>query len=434
MKKSLILGVAMALGITASAYAANPFSDVPKDSWAYDAVNKLAAAGIINGFPNGTFGGEKLMTRYEMAQIVAKAMAKGANVDRLAAEFAEELDALGVRVAALEKKQDNVTITGAFRARYINQRPQANQGQGYIEDLRTRLWVNGAINDDWQYVGMLQNVHDMSDAYGDSQDGVNLYRVFVTGRIGAVNVTAGRYEQFVAQGNILDAQSDGVQLSYGTEKFNITGFYGRANESNGWIYNDQYVTGPNANRYYGVELNTYWGSEQDINVGIGYSHFKDVMGAKGEAYYDVSGDAVTGRANKNDNIWYAWLGYNIGENWDFSLMYLNSNWESQNRRNSGDSGWAAGITYKGVVAAQPGSWGAFANWYNQPEGTYIDQTTDANVFWNAGFKGWNLGAQYAFAKGIVGTVAYYGTQSKGWTPAGNDVKDHMWWTDVTFTF
>ena len=210
MKKSLILGVAMALGITASAYAANPFSDVPKDSWAYDAVNKLAAAGIINGFPNGTFGGEKLMTRYEMAQIVAKAMAKGANVDRLAAEFAEELDALGVRVAALEKKQDNVTITGAFRARYINQRPQANQGQGYIEDLRTRLWVNGAINDDWQYVGMLQNVHDMSDAYGDSQDGVNLYRVFVTGRIGAVNVTAGRYEQFVAQGNILDAQSDGL--------------------------------------------------------------------------------------------------------------------------------------------------------------------------------------------------------------------------------
>ena len=52
---------------------------------------------------NGTFGGDRLMTRYEMAQIVAKAMAKGANVDRLAAEFADELDSLGVRVAALEK-------------------------------------------------------------------------------------------------------------------------------------------------------------------------------------------------------------------------------------------------------------------------------------------------------------------------------------------
>ena len=108
MKKSLVLAMAMALGVTASAYAANPFSDVPAGHWAYDSVNKLAAAGIVDGYGNGTFGGDRLMTRYEMAQIVAKAMAKGANVDRLAAEFADELDSLGVRVAALEKKSDNV--------------------------------------------------------------------------------------------------------------------------------------------------------------------------------------------------------------------------------------------------------------------------------------------------------------------------------------
>lgn len=108
MNKSVVLGMAMALGVTASAYAANPFSDVPANSWAYDAVNKLAAEGIIDGYPNGTFGGDRLMTRYEMAQIVAKAMAKGANVDRLAAEFDDELDSLGVRVAGLEKKSDNV--------------------------------------------------------------------------------------------------------------------------------------------------------------------------------------------------------------------------------------------------------------------------------------------------------------------------------------
>ena len=104
MKKSLVLAMAMALGVTASAYAANPFSDVPAGHWAYDSVNKLAAAGIVDGYGNGTFGGDRLMTRYEMAQIVAKAMAKGANVDRLAAEFADELDSLGVRVAAFGEK------------------------------------------------------------------------------------------------------------------------------------------------------------------------------------------------------------------------------------------------------------------------------------------------------------------------------------------
>ena len=45
-------------------------------------------------------------------------MAKGANVDRLAAEFADELDSLGVRVAALEKKSDNVKVTGEVRYLY----------------------------------------------------------------------------------------------------------------------------------------------------------------------------------------------------------------------------------------------------------------------------------------------------------------------------
>ena len=118
MKKSLVLAMAMALGVTASAYAANPFSDVPAGHWAYDSISKLAAAGVIEGYGDATFGGDKLMTRYEMAQIVAKAMAKGANVDKLAAEFADELDNLGVRVAKLEKKADNVKITGQIRAHY----------------------------------------------------------------------------------------------------------------------------------------------------------------------------------------------------------------------------------------------------------------------------------------------------------------------------
>ena len=153
MKKSLVLAMAMALGVTASAYAANPFSDVPAGHWAYDAVNKLAAAGVVDGYPDGTYGGDKLMTRYEMAQIVAKAMAKGANVDKLAAEFADELDSLGVRVANLEKKADNVKITGQIRASYKDV-----DGDGVNSNsmqLRNRLWVEGQVNEDWTYTAML---------------------------------------------------------------------------------------------------------------------------------------------------------------------------------------------------------------------------------------------------------------------------------------
>ncbi|WP_285772692.1 S-layer homology domain-containing protein, partial [Megamonas funiformis] len=115
--------VLMSTGVAGA--ASNPFSDVSQDSWAYDAVATLAADGVIDGFPDGTYQGNKTMTRYEMAQIVARAMAKEdlqkadkAIVDKLAAEFAEELDNLGVRVADLEKKSDNVKFTGTARLRY----------------------------------------------------------------------------------------------------------------------------------------------------------------------------------------------------------------------------------------------------------------------------------------------------------------------------
>ena len=159
MKKSLVLAMAMALGVTASAYAANPFSDVPAGHWAYDSIAKLAAAGVIDGYGDTTFKGDRLMTRYEMAQIVAKAMAKGANVDKLAAEFADELDALGVRVAALEKKSDNVKIGGEIRAHYASSNRTGDFGDNAKSEsgLRTRLYFTGSVNDNWSYTARLEN-------------------------------------------------------------------------------------------------------------------------------------------------------------------------------------------------------------------------------------------------------------------------------------
>ena len=55
MKKSLVFAMAMALGVSATAFAANPFSDLPAGHWAYGAVAKLAAAGVVAGYPDGTF-------------------------------------------------------------------------------------------------------------------------------------------------------------------------------------------------------------------------------------------------------------------------------------------------------------------------------------------------------------------------------------------
>ena len=203
MKKNLVLAMAMALGVTASAYAANPFSDVPAGHWAYDSVNKLVASGVIEGYGDGTFGGDRLMTRYEMAQIVAKAMANGANVDKLAAEFADELDNLGVRVAKLEREKDNVKITGEVRYKYMSKQGDANVAangdeKSFESDLRSRVWVEGSVNDDWSYVGMVENVQNFDNNEGDED--TNFQRAYVEGKVGGVNVTAGRYNAYFVYG------------------------------------------------------------------------------------------------------------------------------------------------------------------------------------------------------------------------------------------
>ena len=152
MKKSLVFAMAMALGVSATAFAANPFSDLPAGHWAYGAVAKLAAAGVVDGYPDGTFKGDKTMTRYEMAQIVAKALAKGAigADDKLVSEFADELDNLGVRVAKLEKNADNVKVTGAARihnrvasGNRVDKLNKAGLADKSDNKLRTRLWFTG---------------------------------------------------------------------------------------------------------------------------------------------------------------------------------------------------------------------------------------------------------------------------------------------------
>ena len=409
MKKSLVLAMAMALGVTASAYAANPFSDVPAGHWAYDSINKLAAAGVIEGYGDATFGGDKLMTRYEMAQIVAKAMAKGANVDKLAAEFADELDNLGVRVANLEKKADNVKVTGELRYKYMSMKSDANERdngdpKSYENDLRSRIWVTGQVNDDWSYTGMIENTQDFDNNSGDEK--TEFKRAYVEGKLGGMNVTAGRYNAFFANGNIYDDQVDGVEVSYG-DKVKVTGFAGKATEVDG-------------GNYAGGELAGSFGA---LNAAAGYVNYKDL----------AQDDASVGKG-LDDAIWYVGADYTMGDV-NLSAMYLkgDASYKDVDLSKYGsydDDGWTVGLTYKGAEASEVGSWGLFANYYDLGLGTYIAHTTDANSFDGVGFKGYGVGANYTFAKNIVGTVAYYDTESK----LDSKVDDQRVWADVTFTF
>ena len=466
MKKSLVLAMAMALGVTASAYAANPFSDVPAGHWAYDSINKLAAAGVIDGYGDGTFGGDKLMTRYEMAQIVAKAMAKGANVDKLAAEFADELDNLGVRVANLEKKADNVKITGELRFRYVDQdgamyKKIVPAGDGvsgvlgndsnHAADIRSRIWINGMINDDWTYTGMLQNTQNLSDNAGNED--TKFQRAYVDGKLGGMAVRAGRYNLVIADGNIYDTRADGLELSYGN-KLKLKGFAGKATDD---ITVVPYMA-TNGDNTFAADITNggkYWGLavEGELAKGLkataGYTQFKDMGTGFAES---INPNAGLGKTDIDNGIWHAGLSYDIGH-FNLSAMYLKGDLSADKLNDTqdgeinkaidqylDDDGFVIGLSYKGAKAEDAGSWGAWAKYYDQGAQTYVAHTTDANTFGMTGFKGFGVGANYTLAKNIVANIAYYNTESKlvKEIPGASDVldrsKDHRFWTDVTFTF
>ena len=411
MKKSLVLAMAMALGVTASAYAANPFSDVPAGHWAYDSINKLAAAGVIEGYGDNTFGGDKLMTRYEMAQIVAKAMAKGANVDKLAAEFADELDNLGVRVAALEKKADNVKITGTIKASYASYDGD-KLGEGNTTNhqgrLRSDLWVKGDINDDWTYSAMFRNQQFFTNDKGNSgEENVAFQRAYVNGKLGGLAVQAGRYNKTdITGGNIHDNRVDGVQVSYGKD-VKLTAGYGKATGVD-------VIAGENKDVAY-AELGAKLGA---VDAFAGYYKFDNLL-----------------KANDDDAIWTVGLGFDLAKDLKLTGTYLRSDVDTVTvdsvKYNDVDKdGYVVGLAYKGAKATKAGSWGLNASYYDQGAGTVVAHTMDG-IYFDEGFKGYSVGANYALAKNIVAGVTYYDLESK---EAKGTPDAQTLWSQVVFSF
>ena len=411
MKKSLVLAMAMALGVTASAYAANPFSDVPAGHWAYDSINKLAAAGVIEGYGDSTFGGDKLMTRYEMAQIVAKAMAKGANVDKLAAEFADELDNLGVRVANLEKKADNVKITGTIKASYASYDGD-KLGEGNTTNhqgrLRSDLWVKGDINDDWTYSAMFRNQQFFTNAKGNAgEEDVAFQRAYVNGRVGGLAVQAGRYNKTdITGGNIHDNRMDGVQVSYGKD-VKLTAGYGKATGVD-------VIAGENKDVAY-AELGAKLGA---VDAFAGYYKFDNLL-----------------KAADDDAIWTVGLGFDLAKDLKLTGTYLRSDVDAVtvdrvDYKDVDKDGYVVGLAYKGAKAAKAGSWGLNASYYDQGAGTVVAHTMDG-IYFDEGFKGYSVGANYALAKNIVAGVTYYDLESK---EAKGTPDAQTLWSQVVFSF
>jgi hypothetical protein len=178
-KVALAIAASLVLAVVAPAFS-QPFADVPTDHWAFDAIAELAAKGIVEGYPDGTFKGDRAMTRYEMAMVVARLLARIeaikipapappakvpppevsradiTTLQRLINEFRAELAALGVRVTAVEEelaalraRLDNVRITGDVRFRYNVGKAGLGADAGDLPRIRyrNRLTFTGKATD-----------------------------------------------------------------------------------------------------------------------------------------------------------------------------------------------------------------------------------------------------------------------------------------------
>lgn len=163
--------------------AANPFTDVSADDWAYQAVASLSDEGVIDGYPDGTFRGDKHVTRYEIAQIVARLMAKEDTLNasqketlaKLSSQYANELKDLGVRIAELEKKRGATDLITELRVQSIDRYDNIFKGnvQKHNEiSTRVRLNTITPVNDRVHLYGQIETILDMN---GKNSYDVNRY-------------------------------------------------------------------------------------------------------------------------------------------------------------------------------------------------------------------------------------------------------------------
>ena len=422
MKKTLVSALATALVVGAASTtfaAANPFSDVPRDHWAYDAVTQLAADGVVEGYGDGTYRGDRNITRYEMAQMVAKAMAKGGNVpvsdkaliDRLAAEFADELNNLGVRVSNLEKHADMVKWEGKLEYTYTSQRYEGEKREnsnGYV----FRLEPTAEVNDHWTVHARLDGAGDMK---GDAADSVKLKRAYAQGDYNTFQVKLGKMalssaEGYTGAGNlVLDRSFSGAEVSFGKD-LTVKLQAGQAN-----VGEDFY------GKYYDVDAKkrkSFEISDRANYQGIELQYAKNNWMA-GAGYYRLSTPAfdntVLKKGESKMNVWAVNAGYKFDDNVQLAASYARNNKSSAD--NKYKKSYQIGLDYKGATAMDKGSWGAYVA-YRYLGAASVAATQDGALF---ATKGIELGTNYTLWKNVIVSAKYFNGKDIVSHPTNNKV-------------
>ena len=366
MKKILALAAVAALTAGVSAYAANPFTDVSTDDWAYQAVSDLSDQGVVEGYPDGTFKGERNMTRYELAQIIARLMAKEdqlnaqqqATLDKLAGEYADELANLGVRVANLEKKVGNLSWSGDARMQY-----QHNLAIDPVTDKvlakdhndswngRMRINVQGQVNDQVTINGRFLNEMDFKDGESSRTEMDRINAKWTPND--ATYVTIGRQGVALDQTGTFwdeDGVFDGVAAGWDNGKIGVEAGYGRFKDAykedlGGW------QDSADTEAWYG-KLTGHFGDAADVSA----------------FYLKNAQEQNQGLAfGKHASAWGAGTTVGLGAGFVVDGDYV----KTQNTEAGDAALWTAGLTYGEVDTDKVGSWSLGAHYVKADAGSYL---------------------------------------------------------------
>ena len=424
MKKILALAAVAALTAGVSAYAANPFSDVTPDDWAFQAVSDLSAQGVVEGYPDGSFKGERNMTRYELAQIIARLMAKEdqlnaeqqATLDKLAGEYADELANLGVRVANLEKKVGNISWSGDARMQYQRHRVYSYDDKIQLKDHaddwngRMRINVNGQVNDQVTVEGRFLSEMNFKDGESANTEMDKIHVVYQP--TDAFSIDLGRTSAGLSQTGIFmddDGQYDGVVAAYDNGKFNLSAGYGRV--GGGVSYNIKDVEDPldlidyHDYENWFVKAGTKVGDKVDLSAF--YTKYATKNASKDAAEF-LSGLGLKSKA-ADVAVWGVGAGVDLGGGFVLDGDYI------KHADNFTDKAamWTAGLTYGEVDTDKVGSWSLGVHYVDADRLAYLggvsawDMTDHLDYSLLSGMKFWQAKAGVALQKNVELDAYYY---------------------------
>lgn len=402
MNKSLVLALTFTLSTCGTVLAANPFSDVPSNSWAYAAVEKLANQGVVEGMGNGKFEGNRNMTRYEMAQIVAKAMARGiqsSELKKLATEFAQELQAMGIRVGKVEEK---VQISGEFRLRYrgVSKAGSITPNSDDFQ-LRTRLHLNGRINKNWTAYMMLENIQNLAtntSGTDEKESTVYMRRAVATGKYNKLQTQLGRMAYSDKDGMLFNpAELDGVIFNYNFGDVKATALYGRFAPFKFAGFTKERVDS------LGVALD--WQASKNLEFNA--------------AFYNHRNRGIYGVDSQTANVYDLLATYKV-KDWKFSAMYIGTS--NKIVDTAAKDGYAFRIAYGNFKPANKGSYLVQANYVKIPVAAYygspyqLEDLTESKL----GAQGWLVAADYVIEKNVRLHISY--ADVKDVTSLGNNTR------------